>query len=212
MNIYVKLSKVQTELKAPKGQFNAFGKYKYRNCEDILQALKPLLKENDLSIIINDSLEMIGNRIYIKAEVKLIDNETKEIITTQAYAREEENKKGMDGSQVTGASSSYARKYALNGMFAIDDNKDSDTTNNGNNDNKSEENKKVPSKKENKPQNSDFSKYMNFIAKNENKYQTEIKEYLTNKNIDLLENLNFDQAKELGYIIKELVEKEKIDE
>lgn len=126
-SIYGKLSKIQTELKAPKGQTNAFGKYKYRSCEDIMEALKPHLAENNLAIILSDELVNIGDRYYIKASATLT-NGKEEIINT-AYAREEESKKGMDGSQVTGAASSYARKYALNGLLAIDDTKDSDSTN-----------------------------------------------------------------------------------
>ena len=127
LSIYGKLSRIQTELKAPKGQTNAFGKYKYRSCEDIMEALKPHLAENNLAIILSDELVNIGDRYYIKASATLT-NGKEEIINT-AYAREEESKKGMDSSQVTGASSSYARKYALNGLLAIDDTKDSDTTN-----------------------------------------------------------------------------------
>lgn len=127
MTIYEKMSDIQTRLKAPKSQYNSFGKYNYRNCEDILEAVKPLLNEHKLYINISDTVEHVGDRYYIKATVTVSDGES--TITSQAYAREEESKKGMDGSQVTGASSSYARKYALNGMFAIDDTKDSDTTN-----------------------------------------------------------------------------------
>lgn len=129
MTIYEKLTEIQTELKAPKGQYNSFGKYNYRNCEDILEALKPLLKKQSLVILLSDEVVMIGTRYYVKATATITDGEGK--ISTTAYAREEESKKGMDGSQVTGASSSYARKYALNALFAIDDTKDSDTTNNG---------------------------------------------------------------------------------
>lgn len=122
-----KLLAVQTALKAPKGQYNSFGKYSYRSCEDILEALKPLLAEQGLVLTISDSLELIGERYYVKATVNLADIESKVSIDSVAYAREEENKKGMDGSQITGAASSYARKYALNGMFCIDDTKDADT-------------------------------------------------------------------------------------
>lgn len=129
MTIYEKLAKIQSTLKAPKGQYNAFGKYKYRNCEDILEAVKPLLAEVKAVVIIGDDLELIGSRFYVKATARFIDCETDAQITNTAYAREEDTKKGMDGSQITGASSSYARKYALNGLFAIDDTKDSDTTN-----------------------------------------------------------------------------------
>ena len=129
MNVYEKLIAIQSELKAPKSQYNNFGKYSYRNCEDILEALKPLLKEHKSTIYISDEIVTVLERFYVKATVTFIDAETGENIKNTAYAREEEIKKGMDGSQVTGASSSYARKYALNGMFAIDDTKDSDFTN-----------------------------------------------------------------------------------
>lgn len=129
MNVYEKLIAIQSELKAPKSQYNNFGKYAYRNCEDILEALKPILKEYKSTIYIADEIVTVLERFYVKATVTFIDAETGESITNTAYAREEESKKGMDGSQVTGASSSYARKYALNGMFAIDDTKDSDFTN-----------------------------------------------------------------------------------
>ena len=127
--INIKLMNIQQELKAPKGQYNDFGKYAYRSCEDILEAVKPLLKKEKVVLTISDELQYIGNRYYIKATVTLIDTESEATISNSAYAREEETKKGMDGSQITGASSSYARKYALNGLFGIDDNKDSDTTN-----------------------------------------------------------------------------------
>ena len=129
MNVYEKLIAIQSELKAPKSQYNNFGKYAYRNCEDILESLKPLLKEHKSTIYISDEIVTVLERFYVKATVTFIDAETGEKIINTAYAREEEGKKGMDGSQVTGSSSSYARKYALNGMFAIDDTKDSDFTN-----------------------------------------------------------------------------------
>ena len=128
-NVYLKLVKVQNELKAPKSQFNKFGNYAYRNCEDILEALKPLLNEVKAIVNISDEIVLVGERYYVKATVKFIDAETGEIVEASAMAREEESKKGMDSSQLTGSTSSYARKYALNGLFAIDDTKDADTTN-----------------------------------------------------------------------------------
>ena len=128
-NVYLKLVKVQNELKAPKSQYNSFGKYSYRNCEDILEALKPLLNEVKAIVNISDEIILIGERYYVKATVKFIDAETGEVVEASAMAREEETKKGMDASQLTGSTSSYARKYALNGLFAIDDTKDADTTN-----------------------------------------------------------------------------------
>lgn len=121
---------IQSELKAPKTQLNKFGGYKYRKAEDILEAVKPLLAKQKCTLTITDDIVMVGNRIYVKATAT-IKNEKGECETTTGWAREEKTKKGMDGSQITGASSSYARKYALNGLFAIDDNADSDTTNDG---------------------------------------------------------------------------------
>lgn len=121
---------IQSELKAPKSQFNKFGQYKYRKAEDILEAVKPLLAKQKCTLTITDDVVMVGNRIYVKSTAT-IKNEKGECETTTGWAREEETKKGMDGSQITGASSSYARKYALNGLFSIDDNADSDTTNDG---------------------------------------------------------------------------------
>ena len=122
-----KLIAVQAALKAPKGQRNTFGNYNYRSCEDILEALKPLLKQEGLLLTISDTIEFIGNRFYVKATATVADGD--KTVSVTAYAREEETKKGMDGSQITGAASSYARKYALNGLFAIDDTKDADATN-----------------------------------------------------------------------------------
>lgn len=119
---------IQSELKAPKSQFNKFGGYKYRKAEDILEAAKPLLAKQKCTLIITDDVVLIGNRIYVKATA-IIKNEKGECETSTGWAREEETKKGMDGSQITGASSSYARKYALNGLFSIDDNQDSDAAN-----------------------------------------------------------------------------------
>lgn len=126
-NIYLKLNTIQTTLKAPKGQFNSFGKYKYRNCEDILEAVKPILGETKTVLTITDTIEQIGDRYYVKSTATLHDCETDLFVSNSAYAREEESKKGMDSSQVTGATSSYARKYALNGLFCIDDTKDADS-------------------------------------------------------------------------------------
>ena len=118
------LSAIQNELKAPKNQFNKFGGYNYRNCEDILEALKPILAKHNAINLLTDEVVQIGNRYYIKATATLQVGDEK--ISVDAYAREEESKKGMDSSQLTGSTSSYARKYALNGLYAIDDNKDAD--------------------------------------------------------------------------------------
>lgn len=125
-NIDVLLN-IQTELKAPKGQYNSFGKYKYRSCEDILEAVKPLLIKYGASLILTDSIENVGDRYYVKATAMMISKDGEVINTVSAFAREPEKKTGMDESQITGTASSYARKYALNGLFLIDDTKDEDT-------------------------------------------------------------------------------------
>lgn len=122
------LIEIQAGLKAPKNQKNTFGNYNYRSAEDILEALKPLLKENGCTLVISDEITLVGTRYYVKATAT-IKNGTGDIIEVSAFAREEETKKGMDGAQITGSASSYARKYALNGLFCIDDTKDPDSTN-----------------------------------------------------------------------------------
>ena len=128
MNIHAKLSKIQATLVANKTQFNNFGDYNYRSCEDIMQALKPHLWESGCTVTVSDEIVAVGHRIYVKATATFSDGENS--ISVSAFAREAENKKGRDDSQLTGATSSYARKYALAGLFAIDDNKDADYLNN----------------------------------------------------------------------------------
>ena len=179
--INIKLMNIQQELKAPKGQYNSFGKYAYRSCEDILEAVKPLLRKEKVVLTISDELQYIGNRYYIKATVTLIDTESEATISNSAYAREEETKKGMDGSQITGASSSYARKYALNGLFGIDDNKDSDTTN-------------IQSKEE-KEDKKASPKQIELIQKY---YQGEnLTKLLEVNNLDKLEDMSINKASEI---------------
>lgn len=132
MNVYESLANVQQSLKATKDQFNKFGGYNYRSCESILESVKPLLAKEHLALTLTDEMVQVGERIYVKATATVFpteDSDGEVCISVDAYAREEESKKGMDSSQVTGAASSYARKYALNGLFCIDDNKDSDATN-----------------------------------------------------------------------------------
>ena len=138
-NMLLKLLHIQQELKAPKGQYNDYGNYNYRSCEDILVAVKPLLNKYELVIKLIDEIVQIGDRYYLKATARLLD-QNYNFIENIAYAREDESKKGMDGAQITGTASSYARKYALNGLFAIDDNKDADT-----NEYKQEQGEKKPS-------------------------------------------------------------------
>ena len=128
LNIYQKLMNVQQELKAPKGQYNSFGEYKYRSCEDILESVKPLLEKNKLILTLTDTIVPASEtRFYVKATAKIIDTESGETIENTAFARESEEKKKLDNSQLTGVASSYARKYSLNGLLLIDDTKDADT-------------------------------------------------------------------------------------
>ena len=129
MKVHEKLQQIQTELKAPKGQFNKFGNYAYRSCEDILEALKPLLAKHQATVTLSDEMVEVGGRVYVKATATFTDAESGESVQTTGYAREAIDKKGQDDSQITGSTSSYARKYTLNGMFCIDDTKDADATN-----------------------------------------------------------------------------------
>lgn len=125
--IYEKLSAIQQELKAPKGQYNSFGKYKYRSCEDILEAVKPICAKHKTALVLLDDIREVSGRFYVVAQAQLHDCESDNAVTATAFAREPDEKKGMDDSQITGTASSYARKYALNGLFCIDDTKDADT-------------------------------------------------------------------------------------
>ena len=150
-----RLLEIQQKLKAPKGQFNSFGNYKYRSCEDIVEAVKPLLAEQKLVLNLSDDVKEIGGRIYVEAVATIFDWEWKQVAYAVGFAREEESKKGMDSSQITGSCSSYARKYALNWLFAIDDWVDSDSTNKGE--------VKETKKKEEK----DITKEWPFVDKNE---------------------------------------------
>lgn len=153
MSVYEKLSKVQSELKAPKGQYNSFGKYKYRSCEDILEAVKPLNAKHGVVLTVGDEVVYISNRFYVKATATFVDIESGEKIINTALAREDDAKKGMDGSQITGTASSYARKYCLNGLFCIDDTKDADT------DEYRHQQERKP--QENKPQERQYVKVVN---------------------------------------------------
>lgn len=146
LGIYEKLSAIQQELKAPKGQYNSFGKYKYRSCEDILEAVKPICAKHKTTLVLLDSISEINGRFYVTAQAQLHDCESDNAVTATAYAREPEKKTGMDESQITGTASSYARKYALNGLFCIDDTKDADTD-----EYKQQEQKAKPSKAAEKP-------------------------------------------------------------
>ena len=129
MGIQEKLMNIQYELKCNKSQYNSFGRYAYRSSEDILEAVKPLLYKYKATLVINDDIVLIGDRFYVKATSKITDIETGECVESTAFAREDESQKGMSSAQVTGSVSSYARKYSMNALFAIDDNKDADSTN-----------------------------------------------------------------------------------
>lgn len=144
MNLYQKLSCIQNEMKVPKNLFNKFGNYYYRNAETILETAKPICQKYKCTLIVKDVIENVEGRFYVKAIVCLYDWESDKFIEGVAYAREDENKKGMDGSQITGSTSSYARKYALNGLFNLDDVKDADTD-----EYKEQQNKKKESQKDN---------------------------------------------------------------
>lgn len=143
MNIYEKLSNIQNEMNVPKNLFNKFGNYSYRNAETILESAKPICKKYKTTLTVDDEIILIGERYYVRAMAKLFDWDSGEIIANTALAREEETKKGMDGSQITGSASSYARKYALNGLFNLDDVKDADTN---------EQAEQLKNKQENKPE------------------------------------------------------------
>ena len=144
--IYGKLMMIQQELKAPKGQYNSFAKYNYRSCEDILEAVKPLCVKNNATLLLNDAVQEVSGRFYVVATATLVDTESGDSVSANAYAREPQDKKGMDDSQITGMASSYARKYALNGLFCIDDTKDADTD-------EAKRQEDTPNKREKKPEN-----------------------------------------------------------
>lgn len=145
--LFTKLGNVQKNLNAPKNQFNLFGKYKYRSCEDILEVAKPLCLENGLVLTVSDTVVLVGERYYIEATCTVTEMETGLQFTNTASARESENKKGMDDSQITGTASSYARKYSLNGLFCIDDTKDADTDEHKNQQSKSPSKTEEPTEK-----------------------------------------------------------------
>lgn len=194
-NIQVSLGVIQNKLNAPKGQLNKFGGYKYRSCEDILAAVKPLLAETHTTLTITDDIVLVGTRFYIKATATLADIDGNAIVTT-AFAREEESKRGIDVSQVTGAASSYARKYALNGLFAIDDTKDADALNT------SAEYTQKPQTSAQAPQ-TDPAKVAEAIAKVQAaKTSAEVKklynEYVALKNVKEFYDLVLSRGKELA--------------
>ena len=206
MNIYEKLLNIQNELKAPKNQFNKFGNYKYRNAEDILEAVKPICLKYKAVINVYDTVKQVGDRYYVEANAVITDVEKPaEYIENKASAREEESKKGMDSSQVTGATSSYARKYALNGLLCIDDTKDTD----------SEEYQKQVQKNNKGTTPYNFEKEEVLMIQESQKQQirteideTTIKKYLKEKGKSKISELTFKEAHDL--LKKDDKEKEEV--
>lgn len=207
MNIYEKLLAIQAELKAPKSQYNSFGKYNYRNCEDILEALKPLLAKIKATLIINDEITNIADRFYVKAIARFVDVETGERIEATAFAREEESKKGMDSSQVTGATSSYARKYALNGLFAIDDTKDADTLNQQDTKPKAQPKPKTKATALNEETTNELNKLILDYSEKVGKPVIDISKELTEYIKTPLKQINMEQAKVLLKYLKDQISK-----
>lgn len=190
LSFHKKIGAIQFELKAPKSQYNSFGKYKYRNAEDILEAVKPLLNKYEMCMSVSDDIVEVGGRIYVKATVKVYDESN--YVETTAFAREEENKKGQDSAQLTGGTSSYARKYALNGMFLIDDTKDADATNTHG---KELEKPTTPSAKPPKTTISDVNKVILALRMNREATITQLKTSYV---------ITASQAKELGLTQEEI--------
>lgn len=188
---------IQSELKAPKNQFNRFGNYNYRSCEDILEAVKPLLAKNECSLTISDDIVEVGGRIYVKATAKIVNKDGNEVANS-AFAREAEEKKGMDVSQITGSASSYARKYALNGLFCIDDTRDADATNTH-----GKEEKKMVEKVASKPIDELKIKVIN-EAVGEVLTEEQLKKTLAHYGVESIKDLNELQACEIIKRINEL--------
>jgi hypothetical protein len=209
INIYEKLSNIQQELKAPKNQYNSFGKYKYRSCEDILEGVKPVCNKHRATLVIRDELELVGDRFYVKAIATLYDWDSDMKIENSAYAREELTKKGMDSSQITGATSSYARKYALNGLFNIDDTKDADTdayANQTNYKNKKQQSQsksqQTPAKKEEITRESMLEYLVEMYKEYKENVAMYIKPLLKANNVKVVSDLNNEQLTTLYNAIK----------
>lgn len=200
MDIIKKLTNVQNELKAPKSQVNKFAGFNYRSCEDILEAVKPLLFKNGLVLQINDEIINIGDRFYVQAKAKIIDEENN-FIEAKAYAREPSEKPKMDESQVTGSASSYARKYALNGLFCIDDSKDADFYGNTNNNTKNNTKKENKNNKNNNQDNSKNKKITDkevaLIKYFAGKHNVELKTILDTYGVEELSQLSAEQASKI---------------
>ena len=206
-NVYEKLMNIQNELKAPKSQYNEFGKYHYRSCEDILETLKPVLAKHKAAVTISDEIVLIGDRYYVKATAALIDVEKGDKVEVSAYAREDVQKKGMDVSQLTGSTSSYARKYALNGLFAIDDTKDSDATNKHGQEKKQNTQKQADESKKdiNSLATDKQIKAIYALLKNKNYSEESLKNYINNAyNKDSVTELTKQEASDVIQILNEM--------
>lgn len=206
-NVYEKLMNIQNELKAPKSQYNEFGKYYYRSCEDILESLKPVLAKHQAAVTISDEIVLIGDRYYVKATAALIDVEKGDKVEVSAFAREDEQKKGMDVSQLTGSTSSYARKYALNGLFAIDDTKDSDATNKHGQEKKQNTQKQADESKKdiNSLATDKQIKAIYALLKNKNYSEESLKNYINNAyNKDSVTELTKQEASDVIQILNEM--------
>lgn len=206
-NVYEKLMNIQNELKAPKSQYNEFGKYHYRSCEDILESLKPVLAKHQAAVTISDEIVLIGDRYYVKATAALIDVEKGDKVEVSAYAREDVQKKGMDVSQLTGSTSSYARKYALNGLFAIDDTKDSDATNKHGQEKKQNTQKQADESKKdiNSLATDKQIKAIYALLKNKNYSEESLKNYINNAyNKDSVTELTKQEASDVIQILNEM--------
>lgn len=202
VNIYQKLSNIQNELKAPKGQRNSFGNYNYRSCEDILEAVKPLCKKNNVVLVLPDELVNIGTtRYYIKATATLYDLDNCDKIENTAYAREEETKKGMDASQITGTASSYARKYALNGLFNIDDTKDADTD---------EYTKKTKQTNENEFEDMSIQETQKQYIQG-NLSESNLNSILGKLKVNSIDELNYKQAHDIEVVIENAIKKKNLE-
>ena len=196
-----KLIKIQEELKAPKSNYNNFGKFNYRSCEDILEAVKPLCVKNGCVLILTDEIQQIGNRHYVRATAELFDQESGDKVQATAFAREAENKKGMDEAQVSGTTSSYARKYALNGLFCIDDAKDSDTDENIR---QQREADKAPKESERKPPSQKVNEgQVEHVVEMCDKHHKDVADMLTFFKLNTVEEMTVAQYEELKKIFKE---------
>lgn len=199
-NIFEKLLYIQQNLKVPKNQYNKFGDYNYRNCEDILEALKPILKETGAVITLSDEIQLLGTRYYVKATATLVDIDSKESVSNSAFAREDEARKKMDGSQLTGSASSYARKYALNGLLAIDDTKDSDYTND---DSEPARSPRQASKPKGKTVGDYKKEFANILKVKEIPFERLVAYLKENYGADKIDGLNMNQLENLRKTISE---------